>query len=174
MPPPKTKRRRRRVAGVVGPRGRKFGPTIREAILTQLAKGASCRMAAELSGIDPRTLKTWRAKGRDSLAKIIQWETQGEPEDERPKLDAFGRFELDVAHARAYADLVPMSTLQLAAKTDWRAALALLQMRRPEEFGEVVTTRLAEMDGDGERVDVTERLLAKLALQAKRVREDKT
>lgn len=169
MPPEKKKAHRRR-AGAVGPRGRKFGPAIREAILVQLAKGCSCRMAAELSGIASRTLKIWRSKGRKNLAEIVSWEAQGEPDGERPKLDAWGRFELDVAAARAYADLVPISTLQLAAKTDWRAALSLLQMRRPEEFGELVTTRQIEMDDDDERVDVTEKLLAKMALQAKRVR----
>lgn len=172
MPPNETSKKRRRPRrrrAAVGPRGRVFGPLVRAEIIAAIERGASCRMAAELVQIDPRTLKSWRQRGRAGLAVLVRWEAEGEA-SERPRIDAYARFELEVSRALALRDMPAMDTMQRAARSDWRAAEAVLKMRRPGEFSEVVGHREVEIDDDGDTVDIADKLLRKLNEQAKRVR----
>jgi hypothetical protein len=149
----------------------KFGPEVRGRILEALKLGATQKLAAEFAGVDPRTVKTWLAKGRDNLAELAAWETDGEQGPE-PRLDVFGRFVLEVGQARAAADFTLVGAITEAAKRgEWRAALALLARRRPAEFGEhLAVSAVSGPDDDGERRDVTDDLLSRLTTAARRVR----
>lgn len=183
MPPKKTpaKRRSKTPAKRPAPRrklppingaGLRFGPEARKVILTALRKGATQRLAAELAGIDPRTLKGWLARGREQLTAIAEWERDGEIGDP-PPIDAYGRFVLEVAQARASADVDLVDAVTDAAinRGEWRAGLALLARRRPAEFGEHVTLGSATVDEETqERKDNADELLDRLALLARRTR----
>jgi hypothetical protein len=162
--------RRMPKAPPINPRGLKFGPAVRGSVLEALGLGATQKLAAELAGIDPRTLKSWLARGRENLGLIAEWEAAGEV-GPMPELDRFGRFALEVGQARAKADMKLVGHVTEAAEAgEWRAALALLARRRPAEFGDHLAVTPATIDDDGQRQDVTAELLNKLTLAAQRMR----
>ena len=152
------------------PVGQVWGPASRAAILAALRKGSTHKLAAEVVGINPRTLKTWLARGRANLDAIAAWERAGE-HGERPELDAWGAFALDVARAEGDHALDLVGVVVRAAKRgEWRAALALLGRRRPLEFGESIGVRPEGVDDEGERHDTTDALLERLRKAAESTR----
>lgn len=155
----------------IDPTGRKFGPEVRAKIIAALDRGATQRLAAELAGVDERSVKRWLAQGRECLAERETWDRDGQHGDP-PALDGYAVFVLEVAQARARADfdLIDVIT-QACRRGDWRAALALLGRRRPAEFGEHLAVSGAVVDDEsGERLDATDDLLARLTKAAQRTR----
>jgi hypothetical protein len=90
-------------------------------VCSLVAAGASLRQAAHLVGCDPKTIR--REAGRNHA------------------------FRCQLAKAKSEANIHPLQTLQRAAKTNWRAALAWMERLDPDRFARpdarVITQREA-------------------------------
>ncbi len=90
----------------------KFTKKRREIILRELADGQTIGTAADMAGIDQRTIHRWK---------------------EDPKKASFRR---GVARARASAKKTRVGLIGLAARRgEWKAAAWLLERMNPDEFG---------------------------------------
>jgi len=121
--PPRRAASRRR-----GPRGR-LSEAVVAAIVRSVRCGAPPETAAAAVGISRRTFFRWRARGR-AAEKLYE-----AGEDLSPDDDAYLDFLDRVDQAEAQAAVEASVRLFEAGKRSWRAAVALLERRFPEDWG---------------------------------------
>lgn len=102
------------------------GPRLTAALADRLITGAKTGLfrgaVAESVGLDPDVLDTWLEMGLSSGA-----------------VDPYRTFALAYRAAEAQAQLPYVQSLQAAATVDWKAALAWLAVRWPEQWGAKAT-----------------------------------
>ena len=115
MKPAKKKRSRVATSG----RGRptKLTPDTQKTIVSYLRKGNTVEAAATAAGVHRVTLHEWLARGRTELSG--------------PHVE----FLAAVEQAQAMAHVNAVERLQKGAEKDWKAALAFLERRYPDEWG---------------------------------------
>ena len=143
-----------RKVAMPAPRGRgraKWGAAVRRVILRALRDGAKHYHAAELAGVDERTLKRWLAAGRANIEAVDLHDAGEGPEAE---LDDFGEFYLAVAEVRGRADQPAVRCIVRAIERgDVKAAQWWLERRRPAEYGQLVRSGRATVDELGDLHD---------------------
>lgn len=101
-------------------------PRLTAALADRLITGAKTGLfrgaVAESVGLDPDVLDTWLEMGLSSGA-----------------VDPYRTFALAYRAAEAQAQLPYVQSLQAAATVDWKAALAWLAVRWPEQWGQRAT-----------------------------------
>jgi hypothetical protein len=102
------------------------GPRLTEELAEKLLKGAQTGLfrhaVAESIGLNPEVLDTWLAMGLSSEA-----------------VQPFRGFALRYRAAEQAAQLPYIEAIQAAATMDYRAAVAWLQLRYPEQWGQKAT-----------------------------------
>ncbi len=101
-------------------------PALTPAVAAQLIDGAKLGMfrsaVAESVGLDPDVLDTWLTMGFSSSA-----------------VDPYRRFAREYRAAEQLAQLPYLQAIQAAATQDYRAAIAWLELRYPEQWGPKAT-----------------------------------
>ncbi len=122
------------------PRGRrsKFTYETVDKICNFLRAGNTNKAAAICSGVAEPTFYDWQQKAEEAMAK-------GKATD----LQAY--FLESTTRAREEAEAVLVQRIQNASLKDWRAALALLERRNPDEWADRV--KLQRLGKDGKPVD---------------------
>jgi len=108
-----------------------------EALVTMLKAGNYLNVAVRAAGIGMQTYRDWLKRGQSSALV------------DAPYRDMRERVE----KARADGEVRLVSIIASAARTDWRAALALLEREFPDRWGPV-SVRVRELEPPPE-VDVT-------------------
>jgi hypothetical protein len=105
------------------PRRKALDDDKRSTICSLVTAGVSLRQAANYVGCSPKSIR------RD--------------------INRNGQFRANLAKARSEARMHPLDTLRQAAKTNWRAALALMERLAPDRFADpnesIVTKREANL-----------------------------
>jgi transposase len=107
------------------PRPRKLTIGLRERMATAVSAGSSYRAAAQAAGIGESTLHSWLARGR----------AEQDARRHNPAERAYVLLLQAVEQASAGAEVRAAKMITEAAGTDWRAALAFLERRDPENWG---------------------------------------
>ena len=113
--------------------GRSKLDLVKDKLLELVAAGNYAEVAARAVGIHPSTLYDWLATGRDGKQKRY--------------VDFAEAFEA----ARATAEARMVTTIQVSAKKDWRAAAWYLERSQPARWGRRI---MVEGAPDGEPVRV--------------------
>lgn len=127
-------------------------------IMNCLAVGGTVVNACAYSNIKESTYYDWSRRGRKY---DLHLETGGEIIDGE---DIYRLFYLDIGASRARADMRALGSLAKAQTNgEWRAALAYLERRHPQEWGRVHRLEMTGKDGGPVTVQVEEvdRRLAK-------------
>lgn len=106
---------------VVSP-GPRLTPELAARLITGAQTGLFRGAVAEAAGLDPDVLDTWLEMGLSSGA-----------------VDPYRTFALAYRASEAQAQLPYVQSLQAAATVDWKAALAWLAVRWPEQWGQKAT-----------------------------------
>jgi len=113
-------------------------PETRDAVLTALRTGLTDRAACAIA--------------RVGLSTFYEWIQRGEGRSSRPASDIYAQFVEDVVDARDQGAANCELTLAKAARRDWRAALAWLERRRPEDWSRNRTEETPEPVSDDARI----------------------
>jgi hypothetical protein len=144
-----------------GPRGGKLTPARARRLCDFIRTGAGHRAAARAAGIDPSTYKRWIDRGERNLAELAAFRAAGLPDELTPVERAYAKLVEQVAEAEAQFEVAAAGMMMQAARggalveertvrrrdgttlhtvrrapPDWRAALALLRARRPDDWSE--------------------------------------
>ena len=94
-----------------------LNPTRQAALLEAIEQGMPLKQAAAVAGMSYDTLNNWQNRGENESAP-----------------EKFRQFCQLLRHSQAVAMQVHVSSINEAAKRDWRAAAWMLERRFPEDF----------------------------------------
>ena len=116
---------------------------VREKIALAVSAGASYRAAAGMAGVGESTLRSWLARGR------AERDARRRDPSERPYVLLVEALE----QASARAEVRAAATITRAQETDWRAALAFLERRDPENWGRRLAVEHTDTDDSAGTLD---------------------
>lgn len=95
----------------------KLTPEIQAQLETMLGSNAPIATACDAIGLEERTFYAWMAKGKKAKSN-----------------NAYRQFYQAITRTRAVGELTLIQNINGAAAKEWRAAVFLLQIRRPEVY----------------------------------------
>src|SRR5215213_8049104 len=106
----------------------KLTPEVEERLVHAISVGASFKDACAHARISFQTLQNWKKRARRAA------EQAGEPGGESEDTDQFVEFLDRIKKAEADAAVGWLSTMNKAARRDWKAAAWMLERRYPESY----------------------------------------
>ena len=133
------------------PRKSKLTPELQEAICNDIALGMTFRQAAKVNGIGESTFYDWMAIGRQRPRgrerRFRDAVVQAEAEGAKALLTIIREAAVRGHHVQEVTELADSNgriyeTRRTVKRTfgDWRAAVRMLEMRHPEDYGKQVVT----------------------------------
>lgn len=108
----------------------KLTPELQEKIIKYIKAGNYNKVACQAVGVWESTYYRWVERGE----KALEFQEKGKKVQESEEI--YCKFCESIRQAEAEAEVRNVTVIQVAAKEDWRAALAILGRKYPARWGE--------------------------------------
>jgi len=107
----------------------KLTPELQEQIVRYIEAGNYAKVACQAVGISEKTYYKWKRQGKEAEYKLEEGKKLTNKENELSQLSQ------SIRQAEARGEVRNVTTIQIAAKKDWRAALEMLARKHPKRWG---------------------------------------